>query len=232
MKRIPPFIIFILLVLGMSLFPYIPIELFHINIQNFSQSMLIAYSFCTDIGFMIIVFFMYKDKLIKEFKEYFSNFIKNFRSTFGYYIIGFILMVLFNSIINNFLGGNGANNETMIRSLIHKYPLYMLFSVAIYAPFIEEIIFRRSIKDIIKSFGNNKITKYTYIIISGLIFAAMHVIGTASSTTDYLYIIPYMSLGIVFAYIYDKTDNLFSTIVLHSFHNTMAVILYFIVRLV
>ena len=108
----------------------------------------------------------------------------------------------------------------------------MLFSVAIYAPFIEEIIFRRSIKDIIKSFGNNKITKYTYIIISGLIFAAMHVIGTASSTTDYLYIIPYMSLGIVFAYIYDKTDNLFSTIVLHSFHNTMAVILYFIVRLV
>ena len=108
----------------------------------------------------------------------------------------------------------------------------VFFSTCFYAPFIEETIFRRGIKDIISQDENKKITRWIYIIISGFMFAFMHVFGTANNSFDYLYIFPYMSLGITFAYIYDKTDNLFSTIVLHSFHNIAAIILYFIVRLV
>ena len=102
----------------------------------------------------------------------------------------------------------------------------MLFSVTIYAPFVEETIFRRSIKDIILTLGNNKLTKYLYIIISGFIFAAMHLLGQTTSALDYLYIIPYMGLGSAFAALYYKTDNLWETIILHAMHNMLAIILY------
>ena len=133
-------------------------------------------------------------------------------------------MIISNNLISTFFTSASANNEDAVRSLIDLYPKYMLFSVGIYAPFVEELIFRKSIKDIIPT--NNKITKYLYIFISGFIFASLHVIGMIKSNYDLLYIIPYLALGISFAALYNKTDNIFSTIVMHSMHNIIAIIVY------
>ena len=104
----------------------------------------------------------------------------------------------------------------------------MIFSTVIYAPFVEEIIFRKNIYDCVTAFGSNKTTKWLYVMISGFIFAALHVSGTVKSNLDYLYIIPYLSLGITFSLLYVKSDNVFSTISIHAFHNLVAVILYFL----
>ena len=138
-------------------------------------------------------------------------------------------MAITNNLISIFFSEATANNEQAVRSLIDLYPLYMLFSVSIYAPFIEELIFRKSIKDSILSIKDNKVTKYIYIIISGLVFSSLHVIGITSSYLDYLYIIPYLALGITFAALYYKTDNVFTTITMHSLHNTIFIILYLLV---
>ena len=97
----------------------------------------------------------------------------------------------------------------------------MIFSVSIFAPLTEELIFRKGIREI---FNN----KYLYIIISGIFFASMHVTSEDLGINTLLYLIPYSSLGITFAYTYYKTNNIFSTIMLHSFHNTMAIIIYII----
>lgn len=226
MKKTYPTLIFLVLLVGMIVFPYIPMEIFHFSIDNLSPSMKFLYSFVCDIGFMIIVFLVYREKTLKEFKEYFYSFKNNFKESLKYYIIGFIIMVISNNLINIFFAGANANNEETIRNLIHLYPVYMFFSVSIYAPFIEETIFRRSVKDIFKLFKNTQVTKYLYIIFSGLIFGLMHILGQASNGIDYLYIIPYASLGGAFAALYYKNDNLLSTIILHSLHNTMAIILY------
>ena len=130
--------------------------------------------------------------------------------------------------ITLFFSGAQANNEDAVRNMIDLAPLYMLFSVSIYAPFVEELIFRKSIKDSVLGFGNNKILKYLYILISGLIFSSLHVIGMTNSYLDYLYIIPYFGLGAAFATLYYKTDNIFSSISMHSLHNTVAIILYLV----
>lgn len=227
-KIIQPICIFIILLLGMAYFQYIPLKVFNIDINTFSDSMKILYMFASDVGFMIIIFFIYKETIIDNFKKYFKNFGKNFETSFKYYFIGLIIMMISNIIITLFFQGANANNENTVRELLNLYPLYMIFSVSIQAPFVEELIFRKSIKDAIISYKNNKFTKYLYILISGLIFSSLHVIGMASSNLDYLYIIPYLSLGISFAALYYKTDNIFSSISMHFLHNTMAVILLFI----
>ncbi len=217
-----------MLLLGMDLFPYIPARLFNIDITSFSENMKICYVLCTDIGFMIIIFTLFYRDIIKDFKAYFKNFGSNFVHSFGYYLIGLLMMYLCNYLIGIFFSDANSNNETMVRLLISKYPLYMLFSVAIYAPFVEEIIFRKCIKDAVYTWGDNKVSKYVYIIIGGLLFGTLHVLGVATSNYDYLYIISYMALGSTFAYIYCKSNNLFNTIVLHSLHNIVALAIYFI----
>lgn len=222
-------LLFFILFIGMIIFPYIPLELFHINLDNLSQKMKILYSLACDIGYLIIIFMIYGKRNINSLKDYYKNFKKYFKISIIYYVIGLMIMYMSNNIISIYFSEAVANNDVAVKTLLSKYPLYMIFSTLIYAPIVEETIFRRSIKDIILAFGNNLITKYVYIIISGVLFAAMHIIGMVNSNLDYLYIIPYLSLGIAFAALYYKTDNLFTTITLHALHNSLAVLIYLLI---
>ena len=226
-KLISNITIFVLLFLGSILFPYIPIELFHLNLNNLPDNLKILYQFSCDIGFMIIIYTIYHKNINHDFKTYFKNFDKFFSKSIKYYIIGYIIMIISNILISFFFTNATATNEEIVRSLIDKYPLYMFFSVSIYAPFVEEIIYRKCIYDIVYSTKENKYTKYIYIISSGFIFAALHVLDSTSNIADYIYIIPYLSLGIAFAALYEKTHNIFSTITMHSLHNTLAILNYF-----
>lgn len=222
-------LLFLILFIGMIIFPYIPLELFHINLDNLSQNMKILYSLACDIGYLIIIFMIYGKRNINSLKDYYKNFKKYFKISIIYYAIGLMIMYISNNIISIYFTEAVANNDVAVKTLLSKYPLYMIFSTLIYAPIVEETIFRRSIKDIVLAFGDNLITKYVYIIISGLLFAAMHILGMVNSNLDYLYIIPYLSLGIAFAAIYYKTDNLFTTIILHALHNSLAVLIYLLI---
>ena len=227
-KKILSIIIFILLLSGMAYFPYIPMKLFNIQYDTFSMTMKILYMFFCDLGYMLILFVLYKDKLINDFKKYIKKIGENFELSFKYYFLGVIIMMASNLIITLFFSNATAGNEEAVRNLIDQAPLYMLFSVSLYAPFVEELIFRHSIKDCVMCYGNNKVTKGIYIFISGFIFAALHILGQTTSYLDYLYLIPYLSLGIAFSALYSKTDNIFSSISMHMLHNTVTVILYFI----
>ena len=222
-----PILLFIILLLGMAYFQYIPAKLLKINLETISPTSKIIYSIICDALFILFVYLLYRKTINKNFKDFFSNFKDNIETSLKYYFIGLAIMVISNLIITILFSGASANNEEAVRTLIEKYPLYMVFSVSIYAPFIEEIIFRKSIKDMITSYKNNSLTKYLYILTSGLIFASLHVVGMADKAIDYIYIIPYLSLGIAFAALYHKTDNIFSTICIHSLHNIVSVLLLF-----
>ena len=227
-KKILPFIVFMVLLLGMAIFPYIPMKLFNIDYENFNMMMKAIYMILCDIGFMSILFLLYKEKIIKDFKEYFKKFGSNFELSFKYYFIGLLVMLASNLLITFLFKDATAGNEEAVRDMIDQVPLYMIFSVSIYAPFVEELIFRHSIKDAVMCHGNNKIIRGIYIFASGFIFGILHILGHATGLVDYVFLIPYMSLGIAFAALYSKTNNIFSSISMHMVHNTFTVILYFI----
>lgn len=229
-KKLIPLGIFMLLLIGLAYFPYIPmalLKLINVDYNSFSMTMKAFYMFFCDIGYMLILFLIYKDRLINDFKKFMKKFGENFELSFKYYFIGVIIMIASNLIITLLFKDATAGNEEAVRDMIDQLPLYMIFSVSLYAPFTEELIFRHSIKDCVMCYGKNKVTKYIYIFISGFIFAALHILGQTNSYLDYIYLIPYMSLGVAFAALYSKTDNIFSSILMHSLHNTVTVILYF-----
>ena len=88
----------------------------------------------------------------------------------------------------------------------------MFISAVFIAPVLEELTFRQAFRNI---FSNDKV----FIIMSGLIFGGLHVVGNVNSPVDLLYLIPYCTPGFVFAYIMAKTDNVFVSMGLHFLHN-------------
>lgn len=211
--------IFLLMMLWQSMLFFI-LEIFGIDINNLNDTLKVVFMFISDLLFLVLLFFIYRKDLTKEFKNFFNKkLFSNIRLSFNYWIVGLIIMVISNGIISVITNGSLAGNEEAVRELIDKFPIYMAFQVMLYAPITEEMIFRKAIK---KSIDN----KWLYILISGFVFGGLHVIGNVETSLDWLYLIPYCSLGFIFAMLYNRTDNIFSTITAHSFHNTLALILY------
>lgn len=208
-----------LLILLVLFYSSIPIYLFKIDFNNLSLTMQVIYYLICDITFMMIIFLIYHNTFIKDFKKYFKDFKNNFEISFKYWFAGFIIMIVSNLIIAIFFKGANANNEKCVRDMINTVPMYMLFAVSIYAPFVEELVFRKGFREIFNS-------KYVYIIMSGVVFGSLHVLSSITAPIDLLYLIPYSALGISFASLYYKTNNIMSSMIMHSLHNTMAALIY------
>lgn len=195
----------------------IPVLIFRIDINKFSDLDKVIYSLSCSLLFLSIIMLCYRKTLVKDFKPYFKNFGKNFENSFKYYLVGVGVMIFSNLIITLLFQGDLSTNEVLVRSYINASPLLMAIDISFYAPLAEELLFRKSVRDVVKN-------KWLYIFISGFIFGGMHVIGT-EGLIGLLYLIPYCSLGFTFAYIYAKTDNIYSSIMLHFMHNTLTLIL-------
>lgn len=201
---------------------FVPIDIFNLNIEDFSALQKTMYFLATDLILILALFLVYR----KDFKKDLADFKINYRDYLDmgikFWIIGLLIMGGSNLIIQTFITGEIAANEESIRTLLKSFPLYMVFATCLYAPFVEETIFRKTLKDVI---GYNLI----FVLTSGLLFGALHVIGSATEVIDLVYIIPYSSLGIAFAYLYYKTKNIFVPMAIHMIHNSIFIALEIII---
>ncbi|MBQ2639432.1 MAG: CPBP family intramembrane metalloprotease [Bacilli bacterium] len=216
--NIKNFIILILLFILFyysSLFKIFPMMIFNLSNKNPTDKIILtAFSDCC---LLLILLFVFRKDIIKEFNIFKKDILKNFDIGFSCWIIGLLFMVISNVIISFILKAGGAENEKLIQQMISKSPWFMIITAGVIAPIIEELIFRKGFKN---SFNN----KHLFIILSGLVFGLMHVISS-NSLLEFLYIIPYSSLGISFAVAYYKTDTVFTPIIFHMIHNLILIIL-------
>ena len=188
----------------------------NIDYFNLNQKEKIITLFCMNLIYILMLLIVYKKELKNEANDFKTNGKKYLNKYLKYYLLGVILMYISNLILIKITNLNLSGNEETIRKLIDKYPIYMFFSSVIYSPFVEEIIFRKSIMKIIKN-------KYAFIIISGLIFGSMH-ISDFTDINQILMGIPYIIMGIDFSYIFYKTKNIFTTMTFHTLHNLILII--------
>lgn len=177
-----------------------------------------------DVLLILILYFVYRKDLKKEWKLFKSNWKEYLENNLSYWIVGLVLMSFFNLLIPNIIGKDLPENEQLIRTLFKEMPLYMLFTTTIVAPFTEEIIYRKSLKDVFK---NEKL----YIIISGFLFGLAHIIYSYTGALDFLYIVPYGILGGSFALMYSKTKTIFVPMAFHFTHNFLSVLMTLLLTL-
>jgi membrane protease YdiL (CAAX protease family) len=201
-----------------STFQLIPIHIFHIGGEQMSglTSVLLS-GFSSVMVFLILLFIYWKD-LREEFKIFIKKPIENLDKGFSYYCAGFGIMIVSNLIINILLGGGGPNNEHAVQKMIQVAPWLMLIEAGLLAPFNEEIVFRKTLKDIFKN-------KWVFAFLSFLMFGGAHVIDSAKTFIDILYIIPYGALGGAFALAYYDTDTIFTSMTMHMIHNLILCII-------
>lgn len=202
----------VFLFLFSSYFSLIPIFLFNIDTEKMSNEMSILLSMFSSIMLVLVFFILYYQDLKREWKIFKDNRLKNIDVGFKYWTIGLFFMIASNLLIQLFTSNGIANNEQAVQSMIEISPWIMLISAGILAPITEEITFRKAFKDSIKN-------PIIFVLVSGIIFGALHVIS-ATTLSELLYIIPYSSLGIAFAYMYHKTDTVFTPMLMHFIHNT------------
>lgn len=80
-----PILLFIILLLGMAYFQYIPAKLLKINLETISPTSKIIYSIICDALFMLFVYLLYRKTINKNFKDFFSNFKDNIETSLKYY---------------------------------------------------------------------------------------------------------------------------------------------------
>ena len=167
--------------------------------------------------FIFLLYLMYKKDIDKEFKIFKDNFKSNFKTGFKYYIAGLISMIVFNLFIAIIIKDVSAN-ENIVREMLFKFPIYTMFSIAIIAPLSEELTFRKSMDPLLKN-------KWIYAFGCGLLFGACHLIAGEFKLINLLYLLPYGSLGFVFALMDRETKTTFTSIMMHMIHNTATGIL-------
>lgn len=184
-----------------------------LHIKKVTPAISIILSCVSNVILLVLLFLIYKKELIKEFKIFKNKLSDNIDIGFKYWMIGLVGMMISNLLIIIIFKSSGANNEQAVQNMINIAPLLMIIDAGIIAPIIEEILFRKTFKNVIKS-------KLTFILIAGIFFAYLHV-ASATTLSQFIYIIPYSSLGISFALMYTKTDTVFTSICMHALHNTI-----------
>lgn len=189
----------------------LPLNLLNIDYNSLSVFSKELYNFTLQIIMLTTLILIFKKQLQKAIIDIKTNHMNYFSKYFKYYILGLLLMLSSNIIIQ-VLGGQISGNETEIRNQFEIAPIYTYISAAFLAPFLEELIFRLAFRNL---FTNNII----FIIISGLIFGSLHLINGISIEFLPLYLISYSSFGFIFAYIFTKTNNIFVSTGYHTLHN-------------
>lgn len=194
----------------------IPIYLF--NIKKITGSTQVLLSLFSNTIILIILIIIFRKQLLHEWKIFKEKLLENIDTGIKYWIIGLIVMMVSNTILTFVLKMGQAANEQAVQQLISYLPWVMVINAGIIAPCVEEIIFRKCYKN---AFPN----KWLFIGLSSLVFGSLHVITSMTSPMDLLFIIPYGSLGAAFAIMYQKTDTIYTSMLMHMLHNTILIVL-------
>ena len=169
----------------------------------------------------IIFVIIYNKELKKNYKDFKKNYKKDLKITFNAYLKGIFIMFLSNFILLYVFKLSKSVNELQNIEMIKRTLLYQVIITAILAPLLEEIVFRLSFKNMTKN-----IMKYSFI--TGIIFGTAHVITSLSDPKMILLTIPYSAMGVALSYSYKKTNNIFSSIIMHMIHNSATLVIIII----
>jgi membrane protease YdiL (CAAX protease family) len=213
----------ILLYFILTIIQTLPFDIININLNELPLYAKVIYLLIYELMVICIMLLLFNKKIKRDFKDILINHKDYYSKCIKYWLIGLVVMSISNSLAL-VVGGDIASNEESLRQLFKISPLYIYLSSTIYAPIVEELVFRQGIRNI---FGRN----YLFILVSGIVFGGLHVITGLNSIVDLIYLIPYSSLGIAFAYMLYKTDNIFVSMGFHFMHNGLLIAFQFLLLL-
>lgn len=188
------------------------------NLFNLPEIPYLSLSFGINFIFLFVIIYIYKDRLGRYYKSFKKGFKKNIINCLKIFLIGLLLFVVLNNILYE-IGLADTNNANVMTSIFKKIPFMFVLNTLFYYPIIEELVFKMSLKDIIKS-------KWYFVIITGGLNAFFQIIFSIANPSDLIHLLPYTLFFSVLSYIYYKTDNIMYPILFRICYNLIPCIIY------
>lgn len=164
--------------------------------------------------FFIESFVAFKEKL-------FDNIIWSCSAGIG---IVYGLSIFANIIVMLLLGNQnqGSANQQIFETYLSSQPILMFIQAVIFAPILEELLFRGIIFRTLREKGK----VLAHVVAAGL-FGFLHVYAGlfAGDITQLVHLIPYVLMGFAFGYVYEKKGTIFVPILVHALNNFIAILL-------
>jgi len=133
------------------------------------------------------------------------------------------------AVLISWLSGQATSgNQTTLNELLGEFPIFTLSLTVLFAPIVEELVFRGAFYRYFRSKG----MYWMPMILSASAFSLIH-IGVALSSGHYteLWFFPlYATLGVFLSVAYEKTGNIFGPILLHFSYNALGMLIALIAR--
>ncbi len=171
-----------------------------VNFIGLKENASLYVLFSSNFLLLFMIIGIYYNDLKEQFKDLKKNFRTKYIKGIKIFAIGLILYFIGNAVCYAISGVTQDNTDSMLL-VFKQIPLLFLTSTLFYYPVVEELVFKKTFKDII----NNK---WLFVIITGLINATFQVALSSSSMIGYIYIIPTTILLSSLSLIYYETDNL------------------------
>lgn len=153
-----------------------------------------------------------------------SRFLGGASRAMGSFCLGLLVFYganeLFYRVANVLFDSRTNLNDMTIAASINAAPRLTALIVVFLAPFVEEVLFRGLVFGCLKERG--RVLAYA---VSCILFAFMHVWTFALSAWDWSYFIlmlQYLVPGLVFAWVFDHSGTLWTSILLHATVNALA----------
>lgn len=177
------------------------------------------------IGYYLITFGLCLYTFWDHYKRCFESLKSNFKIYIKYVFKMWGVMLLASLGAAFIVMALNGNTQSANQEALNTMPLWFMIPVAcIWAPVVEEAIFR----GVIRRFISNDVL---FVIVSSVTFGLLHTVG--QEATFYLTIVQslqYMAMGAVMAIAYVKSNNIMTNMGVHCIQNTFSTIILSILK--
>lgn len=167
----------------------------------------ITISFVADLVFFLGIVILYKDSLRKDWNNFIHDFQlrRKLKIVLGGAIGIFLINILGGMITEVLFPGQDMTDENTdaIYALGNISLLYTIFKTTIFSVIAEELVFRKTVKDVI----DNSIL---FVIISGLIYALMNIAYSDFNMISIIDLIQCFIFGAFISIVYVRNNNIVS----------------------
>ena len=192
------------------------------NLSVAANTATIWLNFVIDMITALVAVIILRKFIRRQWKDFMNN---KFSIIVAGCFLGFFLNIcanaVGNSIVKLFVDQSQSVNQQQVESLAKSIPTLMFIVTGFLAPIGEELIFRGIIFTGLRKY--NRVLAY---VVSAFLFGFIHVMNSvfAGNIREMFQMIPYVCSGIVFAYIYESTDNIWGSILTHMTNNIFAML--------
>ncbi len=172
---------------------------------------------------LILSIYLVRDTLKRSFRYFKTRIGDNSKVIIRGLLTMYGLNIVLSLIIYMISGESTTGNQELIESGFSVYPVLYAFTAVIFAPIVEELIFRGVLYQELRSKNSYKLP----IIISSLSFGLIHTLPiylSGGNSVEMLFLLIYTAMGFILTMVYEKTGSIYSSITLHLLNNLIATI--------